>query len=97
VEVHNIIFEFLSAAAEDYRIAPNHISLFMAIVFFHQRQNYQVPISIHSKELMRQAKIQSPSTYTKCMYELKEYGFIDYIPSYNPLLGSLIYPLKIKQ
>ncbi len=31
------------------------------------------------------------ATYHKCMKELVEYGYINYIPSYNPFLKSLVY------
>lgn len=47
-----------------------------------------------SKELMRQAKISGMATYHKCMRDLNELGYIRYIPSYNPILGSLVYVLN---
>lgn len=53
-----------------------------------------MPVSIYSKELMRQAKISGMATYLKCMRDLNELGYIRYIPSYNPVLGSLVYLLN---
>jgi hypothetical protein len=86
--------DFMNAVSEDPRMGPTHVSLFLAILYFYKKQKFQSPISIYSKELMKQAKISSGGTYHRCIQELSEYGFIRYIPSYNPMLGSLIYVLK---
>ncbi len=36
------------------------------------------------------AKIER-TTYHKCMKELEAYGYIEYVRSYSPVLGSLVY------
>jgi hypothetical protein len=53
-----------------------------------------MPLSVYSKELMRQAKISGMATYHKCMRDLNELGYIRYIPSYNPIQGSQVYILN---
>ena len=64
--------------------------------------NIEVPCTVHgesmndARNLMKQAKISAMGTYHKCMRDLKEAGYIRYIPSYNPVLGSLIYLIQQK-
>lgn len=53
--------------------------------------NKEMPVSVYSRDLMKQAIISAVGTYYKCIRDLKVAGYIRYIPSYNPLLGSLIY------
>jgi hypothetical protein len=39
---------------------------------------------------MKVSKIGSANTYTRCLKQLDEWGYIQYLPSYNPLKGSLV-------
>ena len=39
---------------------------------------------------MRMSKIGSANTYVRCLKELHAWGYIQYIPSYNPLRGSKV-------
>jgi len=39
---------------------------------------------------MKFAKIGSFSTYTKCLRELHEWRYIEYIPSHNPAIGTRV-------
>jgi hypothetical protein len=89
-----VVNRFLNQIKDDPRIGPTHISLFMAIVHSASEQKFDEPISVFSKNLMRSAKISGIATYHKCMQDLQAIGFINYVPSYNPLLGSLIYLFK---
>jgi hypothetical protein len=88
------LYGFMNMVREDPRIGPSHISLFLAILHSCKSQDYQMPVSVYSRDLMKQAKISAGGTYHRCMRDLKEAGYIHYIPSYNPVLGSLIYLLK---
>ena len=40
---------------------------------------------------MRLSKIGGNATYHKCINDLHACGYIQYIPSYHPALGSLVY------
>jgi hypothetical protein len=40
---------------------------------------------------MRISKISAKATYHKCIKDLHNFGYIQYIPSYNPFKGSLVY------
>lgn len=85
---------FMQAAVGDARLGPLHISLYAAILHFYSAQEEQGPLSVFGKQLMQYAKISSNNTYHRLIQELHRYGYICYIPSYNPLLGSLIYLVK---
>jgi hypothetical protein len=84
----------MDRVGEDHRIGPTHISLFLAIHYFYRKQEYAMPIYVYRKELMKQAKISAVGTYHKAMRELKQCGYIGYVPSYNPVLGSLVYLME---
>lgn len=88
---------FLKAVEEDPRVGPAHISLFMALLQAYKSQEMKTPISVFSRDLMKLAKISAGGTFRKCIWDLHEFGFIRYVPSYNPLLGSLVYFLKQPQ
>lgn len=88
---------FLKVIEDDPRIGPVHISLFMAILNAYKAQDMKIPISIFSRDLMKVAKISAGATFRKCIWDLHELGLIKYVPSFNPLLGSLIYILKLEQ
>lgn len=88
-----ILFQFMGVASQEPRFSPCHISLFAAILYeSHLQSNY--PICIFSRQLMKKAKISGAATYHRVIKELQQFGFIRYEPSYNPLLGSLIYLLN---
>lgn len=45
---------------------------------------------------MERSKIKSIATYHKCVKQMEEFGYIEYLPSYNTYKGSqvkLIYEL----
>jgi hypothetical protein len=75
---------------EDNRINPFHISLYMAL--FHQWNSAMFPeqLSIARSEVIRYSKIGSANTYTRCLRELNDWGYIHYKPSNNPYRGSLV-------
>lgn len=92
MEVSVLIRDFMQRTTGDARIGPVHLSLYLAILYVFIQQGGQVPISVYSRDMMRLVHI-SPMTYHKYMRELKEYGYIGYVPSFNPVLGSLVYLL----
>lgn len=93
-DFRNVFNDFLCAVVEDPRLGPLHISLYAAILHFYNEQQERTPVSVFGKQLMQYAKISSNNTYHRIIRELHNYGYIYYIPSFNPFLGSLIYPLK---
>lgn len=87
---------FYNAVAADKRIGATHISLYMALFQMWNLNQFQNPVTITRQEVMPIARINGRATYHKCIKELEEYGYIKYIPSYNPFLKSLVYILNFK-
>lgn len=75
----------------DERLSPLHISLYYALFHSWNLSKFQVPISISRHDIMRACKIGSANTYTKCLKELDQWEYIQYIPSHNPYKGSQIH------
>ena len=82
---------FYEAIADDPRIGTTHISLYMALFQYWNLNSFENPISITRQEVMVLAKISGNATYHKCMKDLVECGYIDYVPSFNPVLRSLVW------
>ena len=85
---------FYSAIKNDHRIGATHISLYMALFQFYNLNRLQNPIQITRTAVMEVAKISGLATYHKCMRDLVEFGYIQYIPSYNPGISSQVFLLK---
>lgn len=84
------ITPFLDRFSDDPRIGPTHISLFISILLMTEG-NKEHPV-LFKRDLVKKAKI-SHSTYHRCIWQLHNYGYIKYEPSFDPLVGSTI---KIK-
>ncbi|HPH46085.1 MAG TPA: hypothetical protein PKU83_03705, partial [Chryseolinea sp.] len=79
---------FFDRVANDDRLNPTHISLYISLFQFWNINRFQNPISIARSEMMKVSKICANATYHKVMKDLHNYGFIVYKPSYNPFRGS---------
>jgi hypothetical protein len=75
----------------DQRITVWHISLYVALMHKLKENNFKNPVSITRAEVMKLAHIASIATYHKYMKELHDYGYIEYLPSYDPCKGSTVY------
>jgi hypothetical protein len=82
---------FFQKVAADNRLNPTHVSLYMAIFQYWNAERFQNPVSISRQELMRISKISAKATYHKCIKDLHTFGYIQYLPSFNPFKGSLVY------
>ncbi len=81
---------FYDKIQQDERLNPTHISLYLALFQFWNINHFQNPISISRNEMMKLSKISALGTYHKCIKELQNFGYIEYIPSFNPYKGSLV-------
>lgn len=81
---------FYDRIQSDNRLNPTHISLYLALFQFWNLNHFQNPISISRNEMMRLSKISALGTYHKCIKQLQEFGYIEYLPSFNPYKGSLV-------
>jgi hypothetical protein len=77
---------FYDRAAADQRIGATHVSLYMALLRLWAQGEGSNPFLVSRQEVMPVARIQGRATYLKCMKELEQYGFIEYSPSFNPVL-----------
>lgn len=81
---------FYEAIADDARIGPTHICLYVALLHEYRRSQQKGFIEIDRNTLMKHARV-SRKTYNKCMKELQAFGYINYHPSLNPLVSSKVY------
>lgn len=81
---------FLKKAANDPRLLPTHISLFMAMFYYSPDEAPQSFFKVSRKKLMHFARIKSAATYHKCIRELVQFGYIIYQPSYDPYRASMV-------
>jgi len=84
----HILSNYFERAALDERLFPTHISLFMALFHFSNRESPGEPFQASRAKLMRFSRIRSIATYHKNMKDLTAYGYIEYIPSWHPHNGS---------
>lgn len=77
--------------AEDTRLNPSHVSMYLALFLIWNHHRFENPLSINRSEVMKISKIGSQATYHKCMNDLHKWDYLKYEPSHNPLKGSLIH------
>ncbi len=82
---------FYEKIHEDSRLNPTHISLYLALFQFWNLNHFQNPISISRNEMMKLSKIAALGTYHKCIKDLQDFGYIEYLPSFNPYKGSMVH------
>jgi hypothetical protein len=80
----------LQKFAKDDKICPAHRSLYLAFFEVWNQNHFPKKLMINSKRLMKLAKIRSRTTYHKLLQDLKILGYLQYHPSNNPQIGSLI-------
>lgn len=89
VSVTDILNQSLPDFCHDPRISPAHISLFLAILYHFQLQG-SAAVEISKKEITQMAKI-SETTYHRCIHQLHAYGYIRYMPSFDPKKKSVVF------
>ncbi|MGG7036011.1 MAG: transcriptional regulator [Flavobacterium sp.] len=79
---------FFIRIANEETIYPTHISLYLALFQSWNVNRFKNPITISRDEMMKASRIASKATYHKCIKELQNLGFIEYLLSYNPYSGT---------
>lgn len=74
----------------DDRLTCPHITMYLALFHVWNENRFSNPITLDRKQIMKAAKIGSLTTYTKCLRELHDWGYIEYVPSFNPGIGSRV-------
>lgn len=80
----------MNKITEDNRLHATHVSLYISLFTLWNLNRFENPISINREEVMKISKIGSKNTYHKCLKELDQFGYLEYLPSHNPLKGSLV-------
>ncbi len=88
---------FFNKANADGRMKPNHISLYMILFNNWNSNRFNNPTSIPKEKIMKSSKINSNTTYYKCLKELQVFGFIEHIPTYNPHLNSNVVMIDLSE
>ena len=83
----NGFFELLEG---DERLNAYHISLYMAIFQLWNKNRFRTPFPIAREELMHLSRIGSRNTYSKCMKQLHDWGFIEYSSNGNMHSGRKV-------
>ncbi len=81
---------FFEIVAEDNRLNALHVSLYITLFQYWNLNRFENPFQINRGEVLKICKIGSLNTYHKCLHELHDYGYLEYLPSHNPMKGSLI-------
>lgn len=84
---------FYRVIKEDNRISATHISLYMALFVRWNEIGFIGPVCFRRMEIMEAAKINGIATYHKCIKDLAEFGYIRYVPSFNPAVSNQAYIL----
>ena len=84
------LMTFMNHAQDDARVTPLHISLYL-VLFREALVKNANTVSFSRPAIMQAAKISSNATYHKCIRELHDFGYLQYIPSHHPVLGSLVF------
>lgn len=74
---------FFDHLEQDANITAQHISLYMALFNLWNLNRFREQFEINRQDVMAMARIGSKSTYSKCMKELDDWGYIRYFPSAN--------------
>lgn len=74
----------------DSRLNPTHISLYIALFQLWNIYRFPEVFYIDREEVMKLSKIGSKATYHKCLRNLNDWKYIEYLPSHNPYKGSEI-------
>lgn len=91
METMKPLSDFFIAIAKDGRISITHIGIYAALLQYRTENGFPNPIQAFSHQIMSIAKISAPITYHKCVRELSEYGYINYLPSFKRNQASKIY------
>lgn len=80
---------YLKAAGDD-RLSAFHISLYHALFQLWNLSRFEKAVLVNRQVLIRYSKIGSNHTLYRCLNELHEWGYIEYMPSFSPRKGTFV-------
>src|SRR5690554_6225723 len=87
LHIENALLKF----RDDPRITPWHVSLYMSLFQLWNSTRFKDEINIRRDDLMQFSKIGSTNTYSKCLKQLSEWKYINYIPSKSRFKSSKVH------
>jgi len=85
---------FFTRLAGDCQMTSYHISLYLALFQQWNAERFADEFIISRREMMDISRIGSANTYARCMKELAEWGYINYIAASNIHSGSRVSCIK---
>ena len=79
----------------DTRITAQHVSLYLTLFDCWNDNRFRNPFVLVRSEIMYLSRIGSVNTYTRCLKDLTEWGYISYRPSFNPAQGSKVFLYRL--
>lgn len=86
---------FYDAIRNDHRIGPTHISLYMAVFQLYNCNGLLNPVRANRAMLMEMSKISGLATFHKCIRDLHEFGYLQYVASHHHKVKSSFFLQKI--
>ena len=74
---------FFQRLEVDEKITPHHISLYMALFQLWNMNRFRNQFEVNRMDLMCMSRIGSRNTYSRCMKQLNDWGYIGYSPGGN--------------
>ncbi|WP_426330070.1 hypothetical protein [Pedobacter sp. R-06] len=88
----NLVFSVINS---DKRITTTDIALIYALIIYYVKGRSGDYFQVSRRGLMEISKISSTRTYHKSINNLINFGYIKYVPSYHPKLGSKVSLLMV--
>ena len=85
---------FFLKLGEDKRLNATHVSMYVVLFYQWNIARFSTEFYINRNEIMSLSRIGSKGTYHKCIKDLNEWKYLEYLPSYNPQIGSSIKMFK---
>jgi hypothetical protein len=88
-----LIAQFLDRAGKDPYLGTSHIAVYVVILTSWFMQGKTTPLNAFNRQIMKNAKIASSSTYTKLIKDLCDGGYLRFVPSFYSRLPSQVFVL----
>lgn len=85
-----ITSQLYSKLIEDNRVTVWHISLYTSMLNLWGQGGFEKQIKVTRENLMTLAHFKSITTYHKCISQLVDFGYINYLPTYDYYAGSMV-------
>ena len=76
--------------SKDKDITTIDIAIYNALFLLWNKENFPDELQVNRTDVMLLSKVGNKNTYTASLKRLNDKGYIKYMPSYNPLIGSKI-------